>query len=93
MDNIDVKMNKIDSEVSYFTFVLGYDLLQHNLINSKYNKTCDNAYDTCVSLAKLFLQSEEYKNMKYSSYDMLVKWLENNRHIVTKYFEGIDYEK
>ena len=92
MDNIDVKMNKIDSEVSYFAFVLGYDLLHHNLINNDFVKTCDNAYDTCVSIAKLFLRSEEYKNLKHSSYDMLVKWLENNTHIVSTYFGGRENE-
>lgn len=89
MDNIDVKMNKIDSEVSYFAFVLGYDLLRDRLINNDFTKTNDSAYDTCISLAKLYLKSEEYKNLKYSGYDMLIKWLQNNEHIVSTYFGEI----
>lgn len=89
MDNIDVKMNKIDSEVSYFAFVLGYDLLKDRLIDNDFTKTNDNAYDTCVSLAKLFLQSEEYKNLKYSGYEMLQYWLRENEYIVSTYFGEI----
>lgn len=89
MDNIDITMNKIDSEVSYFAFVLGYDLLQDRLKNSEYTNTCDTAYDNCVSLAKLFLKSEEYKNLKYSGYEMLEHWLRENEHIVSTYFGEI----
>ena len=76
--------NTIDSEVSYFAFVLGYDLLYKDIII--HSKTCDIAYDICVSIAKLFLKSEEYKNIKYSGYEMLEYWLRNNKELVNSYF-------
>lgn len=74
-DNELIKLNGIDSEISYFSFVLGYDLLQDKL-----NKIpCDDAYDICVSIASDFVRnSEEYKNLKYSGYDMLIKYIDNN---------------
>lgn len=75
-------------ELYYHTFVLGYDLLHDRLQASDIESTCDVAYDICYSLAKQYLESEEYKNLKYSSYEMLVYWLNNNRELVDSYFKG-----
>ena len=79
--------NYID-ELNYITFVLGYDLLHDRLQASDIESTCDIAYDICNSIAKLYLDSEEYKNLKYSSYEMLVCWLNNNLELVNSYFRG-----
>lgn len=85
MDN-DIRNDYID-ELYYHTFVLGYDLLNDRL-QATDNRECDIAYDICYSLAKQYLKSEEYKNLKYSSYEMLVHWLNNNMELVDSYFIG-----
>ena len=74
-------------ELYYHTFVLGYDLLNDRL-QATDNRECDIAYDTCYSLAKQYLNSEEYKDLKHSSYEMLVYWLNNNKELVDSYFKG-----
>ena len=84
--NNDVRNDYLD-ELYYHTFVLGYDLLHDRLVISD-NKECDISYDICYSLAKQYLASEEYKNLKYSSYEMLVYWLRINKDMIDKeYFE------
>ena len=87
--NNDVKNDYLD-ELQYHTFVLGYDLLNDRLQASKFENSCDIAYDVCDSLAKQYLESEEYRNLKYSSYDMLIEWLDNNKELVDSYFIGDD---
>lgn len=79
--------NAYTDELYYHAFVLGYDLLNDRLQASD-NRECDISYDICINLAKLYLDSEEYKNLKYSSYEMLVHWLNNNRELVDSYFRG-----
>jgi hypothetical protein len=80
-------MNSIlKDEMNYIAFVLGYDLLHDRFINSKYN-ACDWVYDMCCSIARLFLQSEEYKNPKHSAYEMLEYWLRINKDMIDTYFE------
>lgn len=87
--NKDIRNDYID-ELQYHIFVLGYDLLNDRLQVSDIESNCDIAYDICYSLAKQYLDSEEYKNLKYSSYEMLVYWLNNNRELVDSYFKGDD---
>lgn len=83
-------MNNYDNdELQYITFVLGYDLLHDKFINSKYN-TCDWVYDMCSSIARLFFRSEEYKNTKYSTYEMLEYWLRINEDMINKEYFGDD---
>ena len=77
-------------ELYYHTFILGYDLLNDRLQASELESPCDTAYDICISLAKQYLNSEEYKNLKYSSYEMLVYWLNDNKELVDSYFIGDD---
>lgn len=81
--------NAYTDELYYHAFVLGYDLLNDRLQASD-NRECDISYDICISLAKLYLDSEEYRNLKYSSYEMLVHWLNNNMELVDSYFRGDD---
>lgn len=81
-------INNYNDELQYHAFVLGYDLLNDRLQASKLESACDIAYDICYSLAKQYLESEEYKNLKYSSYEMLVCWLNNNLELVNSYFRG-----
>jgi len=79
--------------LSYIKFVLGYDLLQDRLKNSSV-KECDINYNFCSFLAEAFIESEEYKNTRYSLYDALVNWLDNNeKFISSEYSKFIDDEK
>ena len=80
-NNID-----LESEKSYFTFVLGYDLLNDMLSKSSTPEN-DISYDFCNMVASEFLESEEYRNEKYSSYEMLESWLDKNREKVIKSYK------
>lgn len=70
-----------ESEKAYFTFVLGYDLLQDMFKNSTVRE-CDSIYDFCNYEAAKFLESNEYQNLKYSGYEMLVEWVESNKETI-----------
>jgi len=80
--------NTYIDELYYHAFILGYDLLNDKLQASKLESPCDIAYDICVSLAKQYLGSDYYNNIKYSSYEMLVHWLNDNMELVDSYFIG-----
>lgn len=42
----------------------------------------DVSYDFCDMIAGKFLKSEEYKNEKYSSYEMLESWVNDNKDFI-----------
>lgn len=82
-----------DSESHYFAFVLGYDLL-NDMIKKFDTLECDTNYDFCNHIAEQFLQTEEYKNPRHSSYDMLCSWVNDNKEkIEVEYKEFIGYEE
>ena len=97
--DIEIKDDKViipkeqyneESEINYLNFVLGYDLLNDMFKKSK-NPECDISYDFCDYLSRHFIKSEEYQNTNYSTYDMLVKWLENNKNKIKQdYKDFID---
>lgn len=76
-----------ESEIQYLNFVLGYDLL-----NSMFRKSgcqeCDVNYDFCDYLSRKFINSEEYHNTKYSTYEMLDKWINNNKAMIRNEYES-----
>lgn len=82
--------NEINNEEYYFAWVIGYEL---NLkeVAKKYNITeCDMLYDFSHYVANNFVNSKEFKNYKYSSYEMFYKFLENNggiENMFKYYFE------
>lgn len=76
----------MENEKSYYAFVLGYDLLNKELGNIIGD--CDNVYEACLYLAEKFLNSKEYKDYTHNAYDMLIKWLENNRTNIKNYLEN-----
>ena len=41
-----------------------------------------DSYDFCNMVAGEFLKSEEYKNEKYSAYEMLEKWVNDNKDFI-----------
>lgn len=63
----------------YFTFVLGYDLL-NNLIKRYNHLECDDNYDFCYMIADQFIKSDYYKNTKHSAYEMLCKYVKDNKN-------------
>lgn len=81
IDNVYIKDRNIESEKAYFTFILGYDLL-NDMLSKSDTTECDINYDFCNLIANRFLQSEEYKNTKYSAYEMLQEWLSDNQEII-----------
>ncbi|MBQ8424842.1 MAG: hypothetical protein IJY25_00910 [Bacilli bacterium] len=89
MKDIDVP-----SERAYLNFVLGYDFLQDMLKNSD-NPECDISYDFCDYVSAKFMKSEEYRNTRYSTYEMLEQWIRDNKNLIQyEYndFIGKEYE-
>lgn len=79
--------NERDNEQAYFTFVLGYDLLKNMFENSTVQE-CEIIYNFCSYEVGKFLLSNEYKDLKYSSYEMLERWVANNKEkIIVDYNE------
>lgn len=83
IDEFYIDKSVIESEKAYFTFVLGYDLLNDMLTKSSTPEN-DISYDFCNMIAEDFLRSEEYKNEKYSSYEMLESWVSDNKDFIRK---------
>lgn len=94
IDEFYVDKSVVESEKSYFTFVLGYDLLNDMLSKSSTPEN-DISYDFCSMVAGEFLKSEQYKNEKYSAYEMLEEWvIENKDKIKEEYakFTGVSMD-
>lgn len=81
IDEYYVDKKSVEREKAYFTFVLGYDLL-NDMISKSSTPENDVSYDFCSMVAGEFLQSEEYKNEKYSAYEMLEKWVNDNKDYI-----------
>ena len=81
IDEFYIDKTVIESEKAYFTFVLGYDLLNDMLSKSSTPEN-DVGYDFCNMIAGEFLKSKEYKNEKYSSYEMLESWVNDNKDFI-----------
>lgn len=74
----EAKENELGLDsLSYWTFVLGYDLLHDYLM--KDNLGCDIAYEDSIKITKDFMRSEEYKDTSKSGYDALVDYLKNKK--------------
>lgn len=82
-----------EKEIHYLNFILGYDLL-NDLYKKSICSECDVNYDFSDYISREFIKSEEYQNTRYSTYEMLEKWLENNMLKIKKeYYEFIGSEK
>lgn len=83
IDETYVDKKAMESEKAYFTFVLGYDLLNESLSKSATPEN-DISYDFCNKIADEFLKSKEYRNEKYSAYEMLEQWVNDNSDYIKK---------
>lgn len=93
IDEFYINEKNMESEKAYFTFVLGYDLL-NNMLSKSATPENDVSYDFCNMVAGEFLKSEEYRNEKHSAYEMLEQWV--NKHetsIRADYREFVGLEK
>ena len=82
-----------ENEIHYLNFILGYDLL-NDLYKKSIRSECDVNYDFSDYISREFIKSEEYQNTRYSTYEMLEKWLENNMLKIKKeYYEFIGSER
>lgn len=73
-----MKLNRESFE--YYTFVLGYDLLHDEIRQQKL--ACDEAYEKCKEIIRLFDQSEEIDDLSLSCYEALEKFLNNNNELI-----------
>lgn len=78
------KINETE-EKNYIVFVLGYDLLNEELMTVPYPE-CDVAYEKCKNIAEDFLNSKYNVNHK-SLYDCLVDYVEDKKYIKFIYEE------
>lgn len=84
-------------EISYFAWVIAYELLTK--INLKGITECDKLYDFANYVSTNFVNnSEEYLEVKYSSYDMFYIYIRNKgglQKMFDYYFEKerISYDK
>ena len=79
------------NEVNYFAWVIGFEMLdfvKQDVIyidNELKICECDSLYDFCNYVANNYVDSEEYKNLKYSGYEMLYEYIKNNGGILKIY--------
>ena len=95
IDESFISEKEEEKEAHYITFVLGYDLLRDMTHNSS-SPECDINYEFCMKLTEQFMESSYYKDNKHSMYDMLEKWIHDNKvSIQANYnnFIGIDDKK
>lgn len=85
-ENYNTEEKDLGSERAYFTFVLGYDVLQDMFRNSTAPE-CDLVYDFCDYEARRFLESKEYSNPKHSGYEMLIEWVDKNKEQILEDFK------
>lgn len=65
-------------ELYYVTFILGYDLLQNELIESE-NRETDKAFDKCMKIAKEFIDSE-YNTPTKGLYSCVQEFIEDKQY-------------
>ncbi len=87
IDEYYIDKSVVDKEKAYFTFVLGYDLLNDDFKNLP-NPECDLTYGFCEKIAENFINSDSYKYDNLSAYELLEKYVHDNKTSILK-----DYEK
>lgn len=70
-----------EREINYLNFVLGYDLMQ-DMFKKGETPECDTNYDFCDYLSRKFIETDYYKNERYSTYEMLDRWIRDNKDLI-----------
>lgn len=70
-------------EINYYTFCIGYDLLNDFFANSGMPE-CDVVNEECKKLAQQFVKSKNYRNMNQSSYENLQDWIDEHKERIKK---------
>ena len=86
--NMSLETYRKQSEINYFTFVVGYDIL--NTIDKRDIIECDLLYDFANYVATDYVNSDFYKDLKYSAYEMFYKYLDSKnglQSIFDEYFK------
>lgn len=79
------------NESNYFSWIIAYEML--DFIKDTYNiNECDLLYDFCQYVAYKYINSEEYKNLNYSGYDMFYEYISNNGGIKKMYLDYFDLQ-
>lgn len=82
-------MTEIEKDLdgkSYYTYVLGYDIL-HDLLSNSKESACDVSYEFCRKITIEFFKSEDFKDSSKSGYELLQNWLDNNKAMVLSEYE------
>lgn len=94
--HVDTENQSLDSDINYFAWVIAYEFKLKE-IGEKYGiSECDKLYDFCNYIATWYVKnSEEYKNLKYSSYEMFYKFVDNHKGLenLFKDYFNITYNK
>jgi len=76
------KKEILDYSTAYYAFMMGYDVLNKALSESK-EPDCDTVFEKCLDYAKRFMNSEEFYDESVTDYEALTDWIYN---------KGIDWE-
>ena len=87
-------------EMYYYAFCIGYDLMNDYFqksempqcdvvfeeckkLSKEFMKS-DAVYKKCKKLSEKFMNSKEYNDLRYSAYESLTIWLENNKEKIQR---------
>lgn len=83
-------------DIYYFSWVIAYDFNLKEIGEHYGIYECDKLYDFCNYIATWYVKnSEEYKNLKYSSYEMFYEFIDNHKGLenLFKDYFNITYNK
>lgn len=86
IDEFYVNKELANQEKMYFAFVIGYDFLNDEFKNSP-SPECDLTYGFCNKIAEDFMNSDDYKYENQSAYELLEKYIKENKFEIMKKYE------
>lgn len=86
IDEFYVNKEVANQEKLYFAFVIGYDFLNDEFKNSP-SPECDLTYGFCNKIAEDFMNSDDYKYENQSGYELLEKYIKENKFEIMKKYE------
>lgn len=86
VDEFYVDKDVANKEKLYFAFVIGYDFLNDEFKNSL-SPECDLTYGFCNKIAEDFMNSDDYKYENLSGYELLEKYIKENKFEIMRKYE------